>query len=126
MIVLDTSALIYWTLQPTLLSAKASRVIDQSNRIIISSISIWEIALKVERGKLSLPLTTPEYVERLQQLDRLEILSVDVQTWLDNINLPWEHRDPADRTIVALAERFDCPLVTSDAIIAGFYKNTIW
>ena len=126
MIVLDTSALIYWTLQPTLLSAKASRVIDQSDRIIVSSISIWEIALKVKRGKLSIPLTISDYIDRLQELERLEILSVDVQTWLENINLPWDHRDPADRTIVALATRFDCLLVTSDATIAGFYKKTIW
>lgn len=121
MIILDTSTMIFWTLQPTLLSARASQAITHSDRICLSSISIWEVALKVKRGKLALPLTTQEYIERLQQLERLEILSVDVQTRLDNINLHWEHRDP-----VALAAHFDCPLVTSDAIIAGFYKKTIW
>lgn len=126
MIILDTSAFIYWTLQPTLLSTKAIQAIDQCDRIIISSISIWEIALKVKRGKLSLPLTITDYIDRLQELERFEILPVDVPAWLANVDLPWDHRDPADRTIVALAARFDCPLVTSDAIIAGFYKNTIW
>ncbi|OGO37006.1 MAG: hypothetical protein A2W35_08590 [Chloroflexi bacterium RBG_16_57_11] len=126
MIVLDTSALLYWTLDPAQLSSKASKVIQGAGRIMVSSISIWEIALKVKRQKLILPLTVADYVERLQLLEALEILSVDVQTWLDNLALPWEHRDPADRTIVALAARFGCPLITSDRLIAGFYPRTVW
>ena len=126
MIVLDTSALLYWTLDPAQLSSKASEVIQGAGRIMVSSISIWEIALKVKRQKLILPLTVADYVERLQLLEALEILSVDVQTWLDNLALPWEHRDPADRTIVALAARFGCPLITSDRLIAGFYPRTVW
>jgi PIN domain nuclease of toxin-antitoxin system len=93
---------------------------------VISSISVWEIALKVKRGKLEIPLTIQEYVERLQQLDVLEILSVDVQTWLENLDLAWEHRDPADRTIVALATRFGCPLITSDRVIADYYQEVVW
>lgn len=126
MIVLDTSALLYWTLDPAQLSPDAEQVIENADRIVISSISVWEIALKVKRGKLVIPLTIPEYVERLQRLEALEILSVDVQTWLDNLDLLWEHRDPADRTIVALATRFGCPLITSDRVIGNYYKETVW
>lgn len=126
MIVLDTSALIFWTLDPQRLSPKAKQAIEQADRILISSISIWEIALKVKRQKLDIPLPVNEYVERLRQLGNLEILSVDYQTWLDNVDLPWEHRDPADRTIVALAARNNCPLVTSDEIIANYFVGTIW
>jgi len=126
MIVLDTSALLFWTLDPTQLSAKAKQAIEQADRIIISSISVWEIALKVKRNKIVIPLTIADYVERLTRLESLEILAVDVQTWLDNLDLLWEHRDPADRTIVALATRFGCPLVTSDRAIAGYYSKTTW
>jgi PIN domain nuclease of toxin-antitoxin system len=126
MIVLDTSALLYWTLDPPQLSSKARQAIEQAEKIVISSISVWEIALKVKRHKLILPLTIAVYVERLQRLEALEILPVDVQTWLDNLELPWEHRDPADRTIVALATRFGCPLITSDQVVADYYSQTIW
>jgi len=126
MIVLDTSALLYWTLDPVQLSLKASQAIEQAERIVISSISVWEIALKVRRRKLVIPLPITEYVERLQRLEALEILSVDGQTWLDNLDLLWEHRDPADRTIVALATRFGCSLITSDRVIADYYQETIW
>lgn len=126
MIVLDTSALLYWTLDPVRLSSKAARAIQQADRILVSSISVWEIALKVKNQKLAIPLPITDYVEKLQSVDMLEILSVDVQTWLDNLGLAWEHRDPADRTIVALATHFACPLITSDRVIAGYYTQTLW
>ncbi len=126
MIVLDTSTLFFWTLDPEKLSQKASQAIQQADRIVVSSISIWEIALKVKRKKLSIPASIPEYIDRLKRMETLEILSVDVQTWIDNVELPWDHRDPADRTIVALAVRLKCPLITSDAKIAEYYPETIW
>jgi len=126
MVVLDTSALLYWTLDPDQLSLAARRTIEQADRLVISSISVWEIALKVKRGKLDIPLSIIDYAERLQRLESLEILSVDVQTWLENLDLDWEHRDPADRTIVAIATRLACPLVTSDRVVADFYRETTW
>jgi PIN domain nuclease of toxin-antitoxin system len=126
MIVLDTSALLYWTLDPDQLSKKARQAIEKADRIIISSISVWEIGLKVKHNKLVIPLSITDYVERLDRLEALEILAVDVQTWLDNLDLPWEHRDPADRTIVGLATRFGCPLITSDRVITDYYQKTIW
>ncbi len=126
MIVLDTSALLYWTLDPEALSGPAKQAISQADRILVSSISVWEIGLKVKRKKLIIPLPIEEYVRRLQSVDGLEILPVDVQDWLDNLNLEWEHRDPADRTIVALAARFECPLLTSDGRMAEFYAKTVW
>ena len=126
MIVLDTSTLLFWTLDPTKLSQKAHEVIQGADRIMVSSISIWEIALKVKQQKLVLPLTIDDYADRLQRLKSLEILPVDVQTWLENLDLPWEHRDPAARTVVALASRFNCPLVTADRTMADYYPQTIW
>jgi len=126
MIVLDTSALLFWTLDPIQLSRKAMLEIEQAEKVVISSISVWEIALKIKRKKLTIPLTIKDYVERLERLETLEIFPVDTQIWLENVDLPWEHRDPADRTIVALATRFDCSLVSSDQAIAKFYSKTTW
>jgi PIN domain nuclease of toxin-antitoxin system len=126
MIVLDTSALLYWTLDPNRLSVKAKETIDLADRLVISSISVWEIGLKVYHGKLQIPLPIRHYAERLQILDRLEIRDVDVTIWLANLALEWPHRDPADRTIVATAQLLDCPLVTSDRVIAAFYEDAVW
>jgi PIN domain nuclease of toxin-antitoxin system len=126
MLVLDTSALLFWTLDPEKLSFYAAQAIEQAEKVIVSSISVWEIALKVKNGKLEISLPIADYVERLNRIDALEIFPVDVQDWLDNLALPWEHRDPADRIIVALAARLDCPLLTTDGIIEDYYPKTLW
>ncbi len=64
MVVLDTSALIYWTLDPDKLSDDAAAAIGSADRILVSSISIWEIGSKAKRGRLGLPLSIREYAER--------------------------------------------------------------
>ncbi len=126
MIVLDTSALLFWTLHRERLSEAASDVISEADRVLVSSISIWEIGIKVARGGLSIPLSVQEYSERLERIARVEVLPVDTAIWLANLDLSWDHRDPADRTIVATAVLNVCPLVTSDRAIRGFYSRAVW
>lgn len=125
-IVLDTSALIFWTLDPDRLSPAAGQAIAAARRRCISSISIWEIGLKAKQGKLVLPLPVAEYVEKVKTVEGVEIVAVDERIWLKNLELDWDHRDPADRTIVATAMLSSCRLVTSDRIIRCFYAETIW
>jgi len=125
-IVLDTSALVFWTLNRDRLSRTAARAIADADRIALSSISIWEIGIKVKKEQLSIPISIQEFTDKLEQIDRLDILPVDVQTWIKNLELDWDHRDPADRTIVATASLHACPLVTSDSAIRAFYSQAIW
>jgi PIN domain nuclease of toxin-antitoxin system len=126
MIVLDTSALIFWTLFPERLTAKAIEAIQKAEIIQISSISIWEIGIKVNKGHLLLSGPLSDYVAHLEQTLAVQIMPVDVETWLENLNLDWKHQDPADRTIVAYARLLNCPLISSDGKIAAFYPETIW
>ena len=126
MIVLDTSALVFWTLNRDRLSQTAARAIADADRIALSSISIWEIGIKVKKEKLFIPISIQEFTDKLEQIDRLDIVPVDVRTWIKNLELNWDHRDPADRTIVATASLHACPLVTSDSAIRAFYSQAIW
>jgi len=126
MIVLDTSALIRWTSDSGALSMAAIRAIEESEQIIISSMSFWEIAWKMKLGKLTLPASAREFAARMAQVRNVEIAPVDTETWLRNVELDWEHRDPADRTIVATADLRGCPLVTSDRRIREFYTLAVW
>ena len=125
MIVLDTSALLFWTLDKERLSQAAAAIAD-TDRIAISAISIWEIGIKVGKGNLVIPYSPRDFVGRLEQVDRVEVVPVDAATWLKNLEFDWERRDPADRTIVATAALFDCSLVTSDTTIKAFYSKTVW
>ncbi|MBA7631224.1 Ribonuclease VapC22 [subsurface metagenome] len=126
MLLLDTSALLFWSLDPGKLSEKAQKHIKETENLIISSISIWEIGIKIKRKKLITPLMLNEFVTRLKKTGQVEIIPVDETIWIKNIELEWDNGDPADRTIVATALIHDCSLVTSDKIITQFYSKTIW
>lgn len=125
-VVLDTSALLFWTLDAGRLSSSASSAIADAERILVSSISVWEIGVKSSRGRLDIPLPVREFADTLGQINRVEVLPVDTATWLRSVELRWEHRDPADRVIVATADLNACPLVTSDAAMRAFYSQSIW
>ena len=126
MIVLDTSALLFWTIRQDKLTTKARDTITNANRIIISSISIWEIGIKVQKNRLTLSHPLNLFVDKLTHIPKVEILSVTTEMWLANVNLAWQHKDPTDRTIVATAQLLDCPLITSDRAIRAFYPKAIW
>ena len=104
----------------------AAESIAASSMKAISSISIWEIGLKVKQGKLSIPLPVQEYVDNLNSVENVQIIPVDERIWLRNLELDWDHKDPADRTIVATAMLLSSQLVTSDGIIKRFYADTVW
>jgi PIN domain nuclease of toxin-antitoxin system len=128
MVLLDTCALIWWTLDPDQLSPKARKACDGILRSggIVSSISIWEIGIKIKNGKLEIGLSLEEYVARVKKIEKLSILPVDEAIWMKNLSLPWKQRDPADRTIVATAALNHVPIITKDDPIAKFYKKVIW
>ena len=126
MVVLDTSALLFWTLDRPRLSEAAATAIADADRVLVSAISIWEIGIKVSKGKLSIPISVRKYAQQLQLVDRVEVVPVDAETWLTNLELQWDHRDPADRSIVATAQLLSCPLVTSDTTIRAFYPRSVW
>jgi PIN domain nuclease of toxin-antitoxin system len=127
-VVLDTSALLFWTLAPERLSERARVAIEAAAPFgwLASAISLWEIGLKVQRGQLSLGVTFAEYVQRLQLVDGLVLAPVDVRTSLRTLELDWAHRDPADRVIVATAELQSLPLITSDVAMGRYYADVVW
>lgn len=128
-VVLDTSALLYWTLRPAALTKRARAAIAAalpSAGCVVSAISLWEIGLKVKQGRLSIGMSVEEFADRLATVSGLEITPVGVPIWLRNLALPWAHRDPADRTIVATADLLGARLVTSDRAIGAYYSRTVW
>jgi PIN domain nuclease of toxin-antitoxin system len=128
MVLLDTCALLWWTLDPDHLSDEAKKVCNRIDNegAFISSISIWEIGIKLKKGVINIGEDLRGYVHRLKQLGSLEIIAVDEMIWIKNLQLEWDHKDPCDRTIVATAILNKLPIVTKDSIIAHFYSNVIW
>lgn len=129
MIVLDTHALLWWALDPDRLSPAARDVLARMERDggYASSISIWELGAKVQRGKLELGLPIEELVRRIERSAAVELVPVTTELWLRSLALAWDHRDPADRVIVATALARGVPVLTRDEPIrASGVVATIW
>ena len=126
--VLDTCALLWWTLEPGKLSEEAARYCADIPRTgaMVSSISLWELGIKVKKGKIDIGMEYGRYFDLVTEIEGLVIVPVTERIWRENLDLPWEHSDPADRTIVATARLYDDLLLTADLAIRGFYDKTKW
>ncbi|PRC91355.1 type II toxin-antitoxin system VapC family toxin [Solimicrobium silvestre] len=131
MIVLDTHTLIWWVTGDPLLSKKAKAAINKEmvdGEIIVSSISAWEIAMLVERGRLFLSMDVASWLATVAKIDALHFMPVDVEVAMNSVKLPGDfHKDPADRMIVATARKLAATLVTKDEKIRAYaHVKTIW
>lgn len=128
MILLDTCALIWWTCEPEKLSPKAKKKCESSydTGMLISSISFWEIGIKIKKKKLNIGLSLEQYIKRVKSMGIVSIIPVDEYIWLESLKLKWNHNDPADVVIVSTAILNKASIITNDAIICSFYKRTIW
>src|SRR5436309_10451837 len=97
-LLLDTHVFLWWLSDPKLLSLAASNAIgDPKNRILVSIVSLWEIAIKRVIGKLLAPIDLQTDVTRAG----FELLPMDVAHIVATETLPMHHRDPFDRMLVA-------------------------
>lgn len=122
MILLDTHALLWWALDPDRLSSAAAASLQAMERRggFASATSIWELGIKIQRGKLDLGISIAEFARRIEKSGIIELVPVTTATWLRSLELAWDHRDPADRVIVATAILKDVPLLTADTEIHRF------
>ena len=130
-IVLDTHAWVWWLSNPENLSKKARDRIEKSrknNTINVSSISVWEVAMLVEKGRLKLTMDVMEWVAKSEALPFIHFIPVSNSIALKSIQLPGElHADPADRIIIATAIIQRGTLVTKDDKILNYpHVETLW
>jgi len=128
-VVLDTCALIWWSLDPEKLSQSAKdacQQMEQEKNGLVPSTAIWEIAIKIKNHKLDLGVSIDDYIATLKKSNVIRIVPIDEDIWLESVKLEWEHRDPADRVVVAVAKRSQAAIITADQKIANFYSLVIW
>ena len=131
MIVLDTHVLIWWVNGAGELSRAAANVIKRAQAedgIMISSITAWEIAMLVHRGRLTLTMDVSAWLSTVNRIRGIRFIPVDNSIAIGAVNLPGKfQKDPADRLIVATARRFGAPLVTQDRRIRSYpHLKTVW
>jgi PIN domain nuclease of toxin-antitoxin system len=130
-IVLDTHAWVSFVSNPELLSRTAKKAVDASiekKEVFVSSISAWEVALLVGKGRLKLTMDVIEWIGKSEKLPFLTFLPVDNAIAVKSVALPEPlHQDPADRIIIATAITIGSPVATKDQKILDYpYAKSIW
>lgn len=123
MIVLDTHAWVWWTIDPSQLSEVQRQAIadNEEDGIGVSVISCWEIAKLREYGRLELPVELSEWFDAALAYPGVSLLNLTPEIAIESTKLPGEfHRDPADQMIVATARFYECPLATTDREILRY------
>ena len=113
-LLLDTCALIWLATGAPGLSARSRTAIDAADMVWVSAISAWEISLKAERETLTLPMPAEEWFNRALDHHHLTLATLSVEILVAANALPWHHRDPADRFIIATARALGAGVVTAD------------
>ena len=130
MIVLDTHALVWWVEGGKLSQAAATAIADEQpdGEILVSSITAWELALLVRRGRLRLALDVSDWLAAVGRVRAVRYVPVDNKIALASVALPDSFdSDPADRIIVATARSLGAALVTADDKIRGYpHIRTVW
>jgi len=131
-ILLDTHAWVWWVSDPNRLPGTAGTAIQDSlaagNPVRVSSISTWEVAMLVARGRLDLTMDLADWIAHAEAAPEITFVPVDNRVAFRAVHLDdFAHRDPADRIIVATALDLGAALITSDAHLRGYGPlTTIW
>jgi PIN domain nuclease of toxin-antitoxin system len=126
-LLLDTHTFIWWDSDPAKLSPQALGLCqDRANVILLSVVSVWEMQIKWQLGKLQLRLPLAEMIASQQQTNQIEVLPGNLAHVLALESLPAHHKDPFDRILIAQARQVDAVLVSNDLVFARYQIEVLW
>jgi PIN domain nuclease of toxin-antitoxin system len=122
---LDTHVLLLFLNEDPQLTPGIKEIIENAENVIVSIITLWEIAIKLSIKKLNLQFEFHELPSFLKQLEIgvIPITFTDVQCY---INLPLHHRDPFDRILIAQAINQSISLVSRDVAFDAYSIKRVW
>jgi PIN domain nuclease of toxin-antitoxin system len=123
---LDTHAFLWGIGGDRRMSQHARDIFIGPSNLSMSVASIWEILIKVQVGKLTLPAPAGPYVIRKLAENRIEILPIHLDHLLAFEGLPMHHRDPFDRILIAQSIEEEWPIITADPWFARYPVKVIW
>lgn len=126
-VLLDTNALLWLTVAPERVApGVGDHLAEPSTELVVSAASAWEVAIKTRAGKLpggEAPLSVWEETRSNIRAEAIDIAAADA---IMAGGLPWPHRDPFDRMLVAQATRRGLTLASSDStVLAGAISATL-
>jgi PIN domain nuclease of toxin-antitoxin system len=126
-ILLDTHAFIWFVSGDPRLGAHARQLIEApENHRLLSVASLWEMAIKISLGKLSIGTPFPVLVERHVVGNAIDILAISPEHLDQLVILPFYHKDPFDRLIIAQSEQENIPVLSCDEAFDNYGVERYW
>ena len=126
-LLLDTHALLWAVGAPGRLTGDVrAALLARENAVSLSIASLWEIAIKVSLGRLELSSDWLALIEDNRSRIGARWLTIESNHCARVAALPWHHRDPFDRLLVAQAMCENMTLVTKDRILADYPVSVLW
>lgn len=124
---LDTHTFIWFVLDSPKLSLTLRRSIeDENNEKLLSTASIWEIAIKQSTGKLYFGLPFRVFIEQQLSLNSIELLNINLDHIAVVATLPLHHRDPFDRLLIAQSMVEQIPILSADSAFDAYAIYRLW
>ncbi len=125
-LLVDTHAFLWFVGGDKRLTRAARRAIEHDDaEIYLSAATVWEMAIKASLGRLTLAMSVAEFVaEKLRA--GVRVLAVDGQHAAAVERLPFHHRDPFDRVLVAQAQVERLAIVTGDRVFRRYGVQIVW
>jgi PIN domain nuclease of toxin-antitoxin system len=126
-LLLDTHTFLWMSLDDPQLSETAREKLSGiENALYLSSASYWEIAIKISMGKYNLTEPLAEFVQREIVANHLTLLPIGVDHAAEVSTLPFHHKDPFDRMLIAQSMVENFPIVGCDPIFDQYGVARIW
>ncbi|AFV77005.1 hypothetical protein Theos_2004 [Thermus oshimai JL-2] len=125
-LLLDTHAFLYFLTGDPRLSPKARRAVEEGEEVYVSAASVWEMAIKASLGRLDLPEDLEAFLAEVFRSEAFLPLPVSLVHAAAVRALPWHHKDPFDRLLVAQAREEGLALVSKEAILDRYGVERIW
>jgi PIN domain nuclease of toxin-antitoxin system len=123
---LDTHVILWYLIEPEKIPEWLVNEFNHPETTFCLSIaSIWEVTIKLNRGKLEIPETLKEFVERVLNLG-IEIIDIKLDYFPQLQTLELHHRDPFDRIIITTAICEELPLISKDQKFGPYPVEVLW
>lgn len=120
-LLLDTCCWLWWLNDPDKLSKQQlDGISNRRNQLFLSVASIWEISIKLNNHKLTIPQPLNKLIEQQCPLDGIKILNIKPLHAIEAGNLTLYHKDPFERMIITQAKVEDLTVVTSDLVFQKY------
>ena len=126
-LLLDTHTFLWFITADTQLSSTAEKAVRKlGNEAFLSVASVWEIAIKVNLGRLPIPQPLETFIPEQLRLNHITLLPVELSHTFEVAGMPLHHRDPFDRIIIAQAQVEDLDLVSADVAFDQYAVRRLW